>query len=614
MRLALVKTIRKVFGFVIYDLRLQYKLILAFSVIILIPLLLLGVTSASLMANTLQNAERKALLQSMRQLNNSVDSFLNLYFNASTMLLRNYELQQTLNQETADLTDAIEGRQKVSQIVRQIQTGLALSESRGVIDIQSDVTVRFYIDNQPFASYLGDIIPLEELKDEPWFGQVYGLSSLPVWQSRVLLNGQPNIVLNRKMTDFRAYVPLGVMRVFIPVSVFKNFFDRNMPSGIYRYYYVDSQYQDILNTGPEGEKDALLVAIEAHKFSSDLNTMMLGDQRYIVGVINSSSTGWRLIFVAPSDVISVTTRAVSTATLGYAAVALVLCIFISILLSRFITNRMAVLVEKTNQIDGGNFTVQQRIRGRDEIGQLDMNFNNMVARVDNLIQNEFRAKLMINKVRLELLQEQINPHLLYNTLSLISMISKEDGRKEVLHVTNSLIAFYKGILSRGKIITSIREEMAMVLNYIEIMRTVYQMDIDCIVEIEDCIYDCYTIKLLLQPVVENAILHGLRDKGGGQIFISGMTTGHGLQFVVTDDGVGMPPEVEHFLNSVVEMEQLEKSYGLANVIKRVDLFWGRAYGVKVESTPGAGTNVILNIPRLSEAEITQRLESKYLIK
>jgi sensor histidine kinase YesM len=219
---------------------------------------------------------------------------------------------------------------------------------------------------------------------------------------------------------------------------------------------------------------------------------------------------------------------------------------------------------------------------------------------------------MINKVKLELLQEQINPHLLYNTLSLISMISKEDGRHEVLTVTNSLIAFYKGILSRGKIITSISDEMAMVTNYIEIMRTVYNLDIECIVEIEDSIYDCYTIKLLLQPVVENAILHGLRQKGGGLIFISGVITGNGLEFVVTDNGVGMQAEIKHYLNSIIHIEQADISYGLANVIKRVNLFWGREYGVVVESTPDFGTSVILRIPRLSEAEIGQLLESKYL--
>jgi two-component system, sensor histidine kinase YesM len=155
--------------------------------------------------------------------------------------------------------------------------------------------------------------------------------------------------------------------------------------------------------------------------------------------------------------------------------------------------------------------------------------------------------------------------------------------------------------------------MAMVINYIEIMRMVYNLDIDCIVEIEDCIYDCYTIKLLLQPVVENAILHGLREKGRGQIFISGFANEDGLEFIVTDDGVGMPTEIMHYLNSVLDMEQLDKSYGLANVIKRVNLFWGRAYGVRVESSLDSGTTVILHIPRLSEAEISQRLESKYLI-
>lgn len=612
MRAALPPALRKVFDHLIYDIRIQNKLTIAFSVIILIPLLLLGITSANVMKDTLQDTEKKALLQSMRQLNISVDSFLNLYLNASTMLLRNYELQQALNQKTDNLVDAIAGRKTVTQIVRQIQIGLALSESGGITDIQSNVTVRFYISNHPFASYLGDIIPLDNLKNEVWFHEFYPLKNTPFWQSKVLLNGQPNIVLNRKITDFRDFVPIGVMRVFIPASVFKNFVERNMPAGIYRYYYVDRQYQDILNAsiGPE---DELLAAIKTRKFTAELNTMTLDNRSYIVGVLPSAFTGWQLIFVAPTDAVSVTTRTVSTATLAATVMALALCILLSVIISRFLTKRMNILVTKTNQVDNGNFTVQQTIRGKDEIGQLDMNFNNMIVRVDKLIQDEFRSKLTINKVRLELLQEQINPHLLYNTLSLISMISKEDGRQEVLNVTNSLIAFYKGILSRGKIITSIREEMAMVLNYVEIMRTVYHLDIECIVEIEDSIYDCYTIKLLLQPVVENAILHGLRLKGGGQIFISGVTTQNSLEFVVTDTGVGMPDEIQHFLNSLLEMEPLEKSYGLANVIKRVNLFWGREYGVKVESIPEMGTTVILRIPLLSEVEISQHLGSKYLI-
>jgi two-component system, sensor histidine kinase YesM len=612
MRVRLSSVIHKVIDPLIYDLKLQYKLIVAFSIIMLIPLLLLGLTTASLMQKTIQDIERKALLQSMRQLNNSVDYFLNSYLNASTMLLRSYELQQALNQKTSNIQDAIEGRRKVNQIVQQIQTGLALSESSGLLNLQSDVTVRFYVTNTSFASYLGDILPLEDVTNEPWYSRVYSPVSTPVWQSKVLLNEQTNIVLNRKMIDSQAYVPIGVMRVFIPVFVLKNFVDRNMPAGIYRYFYVDSQYQDILNAriGPE---DELLAAIKAHQFTSELNTMTLENHSYIVGIITSSLTGWRFIFVSSTDAISATNRTVSTATLVSAVIALGLCIMISIVVSRFFTNRMDILVKKTNLVDKGNFTIQQTISGRDEIGQLDVNFNNMIARVDNLIQNEFRSKLTINKVRLELLQEQINPHLLYNTLSLISMISKEDGRQEILNVTNSLIAFYKGILSRGKIITSIREEMAMVTNYVEIMRTVYKLDLECIVEIEDCIYDCYTIKLLLQPVVENAILHGLRQKGGGQIFIGGVMTENGLEFVVSDTGVGMMAEVQHFLNSMLDMEPVDKSYGLANVIKRVDLFWGREYGVRVESSPEFGTTVTLRIPRLSEAEISQCLESKYLI-
>ena len=333
MRLALPSIFHKVLDRVIYDLKLQYKLIIAFSIIILIPFLLLGLTSANLIQDALQGIEKKALLQSMRQLNSSADSFLNSYLNASTMLLRNYELQQALNQKTENLIDAIEGRQKVLQIVRQIQTGLALSESSGAVNIQSDVTVRFYITNEAFASYLGDVIPLDDVMNEAWFSRVYTPVPTPVWQSKVLLNGQPNIVLNRKITDFQTFVPLGAMRVFVPVIVLKNFVENNMPAGIYRYFYVDGQYQDILNAGI-GPEDELLTAIKAHQFTSELNTMTLEKRGYIVGIIASSLTGWRFIFVAPTDAISATARTVSTATLLSAVIALALCTIISILVSR----------------------------------------------------------------------------------------------------------------------------------------------------------------------------------------------------------------------------------------------------------------------------------------
>jgi sensor histidine kinase YesM len=612
VRFALPASLRRFYEHLVYDLPLKYKLIVSFSVIMLIPVLLLGLSSGNLMQNNLQEMEKKALLQSIRQLSISIDYFLNTYYNASSLLLRNRELQGVLNMPVRDLKDAIAARKQADIIVSQVQAGLELSESISISNLQSNDTIRFYITNEPLATYLGDILPLDEIRSEPWFDRVYTPYTVPVWQSRVMLNSQPNVVLNRKIIDFSTYQEMGVMRVFIPVIRLQTYVSRNAPPGSYSIYYVDDSYDDILITGID-TTDQILAMIKASHFDKELNSMTIGGRGYLVGIIRSPITGWRLIYVTPTDTITEKTRFISGATVAAAGIALALCIVISIIFSGFFTRRIAILVNKTNQVDKGDLTIQQRIKGHDEIGQLDLNFNNMIRRIDHLIQNEFRAKLAINKVRLELLQTQINPHLLYNTLSLISMISKEDGRQEVLNVTNNLIGFYRGILSRGKIIASFREEINMVRMYIDLMRTVYQLDIESIIEIDEAIYDCYSIKLLLQPVVENAILHGLRQKGGGQIFISGEFKGNGIEFVISDNGVGMPDEIKHFLNSVLEMQEMEKSYGLANVIKRVALFWGRDYGVSVESAPGAGTTVILRIPRLTEEEITERLESKYLI-
>jgi sensor histidine kinase YesM len=604
--------LRRAIDRLIYDLSLRYKLIVAFSFITLVPILFLGLFSSNVLRSNLQDSEMRALMQSLTQLNHSIDYYLGAYQNVSSLLFQNYELQSTLSQETNDLNDAIAARKNASRIVYQVLSSIQPQEIESTGNRPTDIIVRFYVENKKLSSYLGDIVPLEDIQAEPWFITTYQQSTAPVWQSHAVLLDTQYVVLNRKVVDFRTFQPLGMMRVFIPVLKIKSLISWNTPDNPYRYFYVDEQFTDIINAGV-GPSDDMLRLIKAQGLTDNLSLLKAGEKEYIVGMARSSVTGWRLIFVAPTDVITAKTRTVSTITLISMLGSLVLCIIISVLFADFLTDRIDVLLKKTKRVDKDQFAIQQVIKGSDEIGQLDLHFNNMITRIDRLIKDEYKTKIVMNKVKLELLQEQINPHLLYNTLSLISMIAREDGRCDVVDVTDSLISFYKGILNRGKIITCLRDEIHMALTYIEIMRFVYHLNLDCTIEIDQAIYDCASIKLILQPVVENAILHGLRQNGGGQLFIGGIMRDSEIEFVVADDGVGMSEGMVNYLNSLRDLDDLEKGYGLANVIKRINLFWGWQYGVRVESSPGSGTTVRLRIPVLSEAEITQRLESKYLI-
>lgn len=193
-------------------------------------------------------------------------------------------------------------------------------------------------------------------------------------------------------------------------------------------------------------------------------------------------------------------------------IALTLCIFIAYIISNIFNKRIKTLVKKANMIGEHNLNTGISLEGNDELGQLDKHFDNMVKRLNDLIEEEYKSEIMINKVKLELLQEQINPHLLYNTLAMVSYTAKKEGKMEIVDIAENLSNFYKGILSRGKTISSFKEELDMVKRYIDLMRYVYNIEIDTIFEVEEEIYEFYTLKLLLQPIVENAVVHGIKPK------------------------------------------------------------------------------------------------------
>lgn len=613
MKKRITTMFKKIYENLAYNLKLKYKLIAAFSVFIVIPILLLGLSSHYLMQKSLEDAERKSLIQSMTQLNNAIDYFFESYMNASAMLFSNYDLQQALVRDVDTIEDVANTKSSVDKIVNQLSSSFSFPEIKNYYYSGAVTSIQLYVKNEKLAEYGGNLSSFNEIKDEEWCRKLYESKLSYSWQSDVLNNDIQYIALNRKLIDFNTSQNIGVMRIYILKAKIKSIIENNVTNSQYKFFYIDQDMKSIASIGVTAADDSLLNKLKQLHSNVGANDVKVDREKYIVGTVVSNVTGWRLIYATPTDIITVKTRNVSAITFVSITIALILCIIISVIISSFVTRRINVLVKKTNQVDKDNFSVKVKIKGNDEIGQLDRNFNGMLERINNLIENEYKSKITISKTRLELLQEQINPHMLYNTLSMISMISRDSGREDILNVTNSLIGFYKGILNRGKIVCSLREEFNMVKMYIEIMKFVYRIDIDCILEIDDSINEYYSIKLLLQPIVENAIVHGLRPKNGGMLFISARETDMGIELVVSDNGTGMSEEVKDYLNSILERDELDKSYGLGNVIKRINLFFGASYGVSIDSSPISGTTVSMTMPKLTEKEIKLLLESRYLV-
>ena len=206
----------------------------------------------------------------------------------------------------------------------------------------------------------------------------------------------------------------------------------------------------------------------------------------------------------------------------------------------------------------------------------------------------------LRKAEFELLQAQINPHFLYNTLDTIVWSAEAGNQKQVVNMVKSLSDFFRASLNRGKEIVSVKEELQHVRSYLEIQQIRYQDILSYEINVEETIFDYSIPKITVQPIVENALYHGIKNKrGGGHITVTGKEYNTHFEICVEDNGKGMTPERLNDVKLALEAEKLEESavYGLYNVNQRIKLNFGEEYGLDLESTYEEGTKVVIRLPK-----------------
>ena len=232
----------------------------------------------------------------------------------------------------------------------------------------------------------------------------------------------------------------------------------------------------------------------------------------------------------------------------------------------------------------------------------------MVKEIETLIEDIHKEQENAKDAELRLLQEQINPHFLYNTLDAIVWMTEAGEKENAIQVIQELSNFFRISLSKGQSEITIRNEKEHVKSYLEIQRYRYQDILDFELDFDEEILENRIQKLTLQPIVENALYHGIKNKRGrGLIKVTGRketsdSTGKtDIVFTVEDNGIGMKPDELKHLRELISgtVEQDEKSgYGMANVEKRLEMLYGEKYGISVESTYGEGTTVTVRIPKV----------------
>lgn len=264
------------------------------------------------------------------------------------------------------------------------------------------------------------------------------------------------------------------------------------------------------------------------------------------------------------------------------------------------------LNQATEKIAQGDFNARAQADSDDEVAELAVSFNKMAGSMQSLIDKVKEDERKMRKADLRLLQEQIQPHFLYNTLDTIVWLIESNEPDEAVTMVVTLSDFFREILSKGKEFISIKEEEKHISSYLQIQEMRYRDILEYDIQLDQVIYKYQILKLTLQPVVENALYHGIKYKRAkGCIHIHGEKEGDIIRLTVRDDGVGMDEDELEQLRQQIEKpcQETEKGFGLANVNERIHMYFGPEYGMKIQSQKGKGTTVEIVIPALLEAPV-----------
>jgi two-component system sensor histidine kinase YesM len=240
----------------------------------------------------------------------------------------------------------------------------------------------------------------------------------------------------------------------------------------------------------------------------------------------------------------------------------------------------------------------------DEITELGMSFNIMIGKIRELLDSKIKEQETLKKAEMRALQAQINPHFLYNTLDTIIWMAEAKKNDQVIEIVSALSSFFRISLSKGRDWITIGEEVERTKSYLTIQKIRYRDILDFKIEVDQEASDFTILKLILQPLVENALYHGIKNKrGGGTIIVRAKQKNvDEILLEVEDDGIGFTPEKLAQLKEELDDDsgdiRLESGFGVGNVNNRIRLYYGKQYGVTIKSEYNTGTIVALIIPAI----------------
>lgn len=350
--------------------------------------------------------------------------------------------------------------------------------------------------------------------------------------------------------------------------------------------------QDLRSFGPSGGPD-----------KGSFNATSVTGEQMFVSYEALKINNWRLTAVIPESDLHASASQIKMTSFTI----IVLLIALTSMLTIFFANRLSrsirYLSTQVRKVEEGNFLVKFDVEENNEIRRLGQGLTSLVSTVRHLLVQIKEEQERKKQLELMVLQSQINPHFLYNTLTSIQYLIESRSNDKAGKMLKAVSNLYRIVISRGKQWITVRDEVMHIENYLIIQKMRYSQSFDYSIEISGAIMDYYVTKLILQPVVENAIYHGIKNKRGkGNIAIKGIRQGAAIVFEVFDDGAGIERSKLARLNDTIRQKEMERepiTFGLKNVHQRIQ-HHGAAFGIVLESEYDEYTKVTITVPLLKQ--------------
>jgi len=576
----------------------KYRLIIYFSLLTVIPIYIVAGVTYKNAERIIENNVTSLTSTKLQQVVTSLD----IYIESADNVLQSIFFDETLSTDIYESGLGEYERVTAKQSAEKVLTGY-LTPAKYIKQIY---IVTF--DEEVFAS---SYIFLEALKEESWFQEFFHGDKVfeivpthtsSAYSAKDFSKTASVITIIRKFIDIDENKTLGIIGLDIDYEYIKNIFeDTNEIEGVITLLFTDAGEHVYSSNMPE---DALsLDDFGSYIDKEDGNfSMEIGGMDYFAVYTRSEITDWKVIQLIPYENLFTEISEIRIKILYVGLVCIVVSLLAAVGASLTISSPIKRLSEEMHKVEKGDLSVQVPVNSNDEIAELTRSFNLMVRELSTSINKIYEDENTKKQIELRMLQQQINPHFLYNTLDSINWMARIQNASNIASTINSLVKLLQASTYTNKDFVTIQEEIENVKNYIAIQKFRYSSLFDVNYEIDDSITEYYTLKLILQPIVENAIHHGLEDiTEGGKITIGARKSGENIELWVEDNGKGIDEEqLKIILEKDIKETTSYSSIGISNTEKRIKLYYGESYGLAFDTTKDKGTKVIVTIPIRSE--------------